>query len=266
MNFWLLITELGDEKAYLVFVPFVYFVVDRRTGWQLFCALILSSLTVITLKNFFKLPRPPKYLWKTSVSGYGFPSGHTTVSATFWSYLAFKIRKVWFFAVAFVVVGLVGLSRIFLGVHYVRDVIGGLIIGISIGYAASSIEFSLNRSSKLLGIVISSLLIFSLYPLIGHYAFKIGGYLLGFGVAHTLSTDYLNYGLPDSLKLRFVMFIIGLSILLFGSIINRPIVYPISGFFGCIIPNCIGWRFRNEERIEHSRIGSERWGWNPRRR
>ncbi len=195
MNFWLLITELGDEKAYLVFVPFVYFVVDRRTGWQLFCALILSSLTVITLKNFFKLPRPPKYLWKTSVSGYGFPSGHTTVSATFWSYLAFKIRKVWFFAVAFAVVGLVGLSRIFLGVHYVRDVIGGLIIGISIGYVASSIEFSLNRSSKLLGIVISSLLIFSLYPLIGHYAFKIGGYLLGFGVAHT----HLIYGLP---KLR----------------------------------------------------------------
>ena len=242
MNFWLVITELGDEKAYLVFVPFIYFLVDRKTGWQLFCALILSSLTVISLKNILKLPRPPKYLWKVPVRGYGFPSGHATVSATFWSYLALKIRKVWFFIFAFVMVILVGLSRIFLGVHYVRDVIGGYVIGILIGYVASSVKFSLKRDLKLLGIAISSLIIFSLHPLIGHYAFKIGGYLLGFGVAHTLSTDYLNYRLPENLKLRFLMFVIGLSILFLGSVIHLPAVYPFSGFFGCITPNYIGNR------------------------
>ncbi len=240
MNFWLIITELGDEKAYLALVPIIYFLVDRKIGWQLFCALILSSLTVITLKNFLKLPRPPEYLWKTSASGYGFPSGHTTVSATFWSYLAFKMRKIWFFILAFVIVLLIGLSRIYLGVHYVRDVIGGFVIGVLVGYFASSISLSISRSLKLLGVFISSLIILSLYPLIGHYSFKLGGYLLGFGLAHVLSIDFLNYKHPKNLKHRFLMVVIGLSILFLGSIKQLSVVYPISGFFGCFIPNYVG--------------------------
>jgi len=242
MNFWLLITELGDEKAYMAFVPIIYFMVDRRIGWQLFCALILSSLTVLTLKNFLKIPRPPEHLWKTHASGYGFPSGHATVSATFWSYLAFKIRKIWFFIFAFVITLLVGLSRVHLGVHYARDVLGGFIIGISIGLISSSIEFKLSRGLKLIGVIISSLIIFSLYPLIGNYAFRLGGYLLGFGFAHVLSVDFLSCKHPKNLKHRFLMLAVGLSVLFFGSIGQSPMVYPLSGFFGCMIPNYIGDR------------------------
>ncbi len=242
MNIWLLITELGEEKAYLAFVPFIYFMVDRKFGWRLFCALLLSSLTVITLKNVLKLPRPPKYLWKAPASGYGFPSGHTAVSTTFWSYLAFRIRRIWFFAVAFVFIALIGTSRIMLGVHYIRDVVGGFVIGIAIGFLAYSIELNLNRNLKLLGVVISSFAIFGLYPLIGLYSFKIGGYLLGFGVAHILSVDFMDYNLPKDLRLRFLLFLIGISVLFLGSIEQLPIAYPILSFLGCFVPNYIGNR------------------------
>ncbi len=240
MNFWLLITELGDERAYFALVPFVYFVVDRRIGWRVFCALLLSGLTVVTLKNVLKLPRPPKYLWKAPASGYGFPSGHTAVSTTFWSFLAFKVRRT--FAIAFVLIALIGMSRIMLGVHYLRDVVGGFVVGIAIGFLASRIEPNLGKNSKLLGVVLSSIATFCLYPLIGLYSFKIGGYLLGFGVAHILSVDFMGYGIPKDLKHRFSLFLICVSILFLGSVGRLTIAYPILSFLGCFVPNYIGNR------------------------
>lgn len=74
--------ELDEEKAYLAFVPFIYFMVDRKFGWRLFCALLLSSLTVITPKNVLKL--------LSNIFG-KLPQVVMAVSTTFWSYLVTMI-------------------------------------------------------------------------------------------------------------------------------------------------------------------------------
>lgn len=121
------------------------------------------------------------------------------------------------------------------GASLAKDVFN--VIGIAIGFLTYSIEPNLSRNLKLLGVVISSFVIFGLY---GLYSFKIGGYLLGFGVAHILSLDFMDYKLPTDLKLGFLLFLISISVLFLGSIGRLPITYPILSFLGCFVPNYIG--------------------------
>ncbi len=227
MNLWLLITEFGNEKLYFALIPFIYFIVDRKMGWRLFLALLLSSLAVVALKNFLKLPRPPKNLWKTSAEGYGFPSGHTAISTTFWSFLALR-RKI--FAIGLILAVLIGISRVMLEVHYVRDVVGGFLIGMLIGALAYYIDVTIP----------AIMFAISLYPIIGVTSLKIGGYILGFGIAHRISVE--RFEAPESIKLRLILSFISLAILPLG--FYYPLMSPIAGFLGCFVPNYIGEALR----------------------
>jgi hypothetical protein len=69
----------------------------------------------------------------SDASGYGLPSGHTAGTVVLWGYLAAQIRKGWTWALALVLTVLVGLSRIYLGVHFHFSVLGGLVVaGLSV--------------------------------------------------------------------------------------------------------------------------------------
>jgi hypothetical protein len=62
-------------------------------------------------------------------SGPGLPSGHTQGTVVVWGYLGTVVRRPWFWALAGVLMVLVPLSRIYLGVHFPTDVLGGYILG-----------------------------------------------------------------------------------------------------------------------------------------
>ena len=125
------ITFFGDETFLLIIIPFIY-LYDRRVGIGLISSLSLAIWTTSTLKATLKVERPPKEFWKTSAAGYSFPSGHATDSAAFWGYLGIKYREKKIYPIIFgFIIFLVGLSRIYLGVHWTTDVIGGWIVGIS---------------------------------------------------------------------------------------------------------------------------------------
>ena len=138
---WMLVTTLGGAVAAAVGTVFVViFLLSRRIRLALIVALILIGQTAFThvVKEFVERPRPP---WPhlVAVTGYSFPSGHTTTSTVTYGLLAvvawrsrlpLLARRV---AVALGVAlpFLVGLSRIALGVHYPSDVLGGWLAGIA---------------------------------------------------------------------------------------------------------------------------------------
>jgi membrane-associated phospholipid phosphatase len=81
-------------------------------------------------------PRPPASLHLIGVSGFGFPSGHATTVLACWGLVALllgagrSIRvKIVLWTAAVVIVALVGLSRIYLGVHWWTDVVAGFALG-----------------------------------------------------------------------------------------------------------------------------------------
>ncbi len=113
--------------------------VFRRQGWQLLLllAITLGGGAVNNLaKSWFQRPRPELDAL-VSANGYGFPSGHTvaaTLLATWAVYVACRggtsaTGRVVTVCAAAVVVGLVGLSRIYLGAHYPTDVAAAVLGG-----------------------------------------------------------------------------------------------------------------------------------------
>jgi membrane-associated phospholipid phosphatase len=132
------ISEANSEYAYIVLIPLLYWVFSRKVAIVLLIADALGTFLAVFLKEALLSPRPPnagETTWLGRADGYGFPSGHTTASATTWSTLAALLKswRVALFGAA--VTAAVGLSRMYLGVHYSGDVAGGLAIGVGIGVA-----------------------------------------------------------------------------------------------------------------------------------
>jgi undecaprenyl-diphosphatase len=258
MDFWIFITQIGDEKTYIVLLPLVYFLLDRKVGWKTFLILIVSTLITVCLKYALKLPRPPSSEWRVSVEGYGFPSGHSATSTSFWGYLALKIKNKYFIATVIPLILLIAFSRIYLGVHYLQDIIGGIVIGLMLIYffhkaEKITIKPSKKREIELICIVVSSFVISLLAPFIKSYVFKLAGILFGFGVAHIISTDFLGFRQPKEFKLRTSLALLSISILFTGFLLFEPslISYSLTGFFACFFPNFLGNII--EKRIEKQR-------------
>ena len=133
-----LLSVLGSEPFFLLLLPLVYWNIDRRLGARLGVLLIFSIALNDVIKVAFGLPRP---FWSAGIrqlapspeTTFGFPSGHAQSTAALWTFLALQTRRplLWC-ALAFVLLVLVALSRLFLGAHYPLDVGGGAVIGYAV--------------------------------------------------------------------------------------------------------------------------------------
>jgi len=134
------ITMLGSEVLWVLsFGVGGYFISRRQWArlvvWAL--AMGVGKLINIGLKNGFDRARPAFEGWINPESTFGYPSGHAMMSIIAYGMLAYfavwavRHRRVQVVIVvgAAVIVALVALSRIVLSVHYLSDVIGGLIAG-----------------------------------------------------------------------------------------------------------------------------------------
>ncbi|WP_188303589.1 phosphatase PAP2 family protein [Streptomyces sp. CBMA123] len=98
--------------------------------------LIAGQLVRLGLMQVFARPRPPRMNWATDASGFSFPSGHSFTSAVCAGLLALAIARARPGAARAAVVGAVvfavavGLSRIYLGVHWPLDVLGGWLLAV----------------------------------------------------------------------------------------------------------------------------------------
>jgi hypothetical protein len=95
---------------------------------------------------------------------YGLPSGHTQSATVGWGYLAVRVNRWWMWlASALVIVG-VALARVYLGMHFLGDVIGGLLVGVIVLVAFVLIEPHVARwiAPKSLGVQITTALVASL--------------------------------------------------------------------------------------------------------
>lgn len=136
------VTALGARVVvYMVVLVASAFLWQSRHHYSaalLWVAVLGSGLINTVLKLAFNRPRPDVFPWRTQHVGLAsFPSGHAMTSIVVYGTLAFLIarlaptpllkRLTW--ALAVVVIVLVGLSRLYLGVHYPSDVLAGFVIG-----------------------------------------------------------------------------------------------------------------------------------------
>jgi membrane-associated phospholipid phosphatase len=127
------LTFLGDETFYLIFMPLLYWCIDRRTGSRLFFLLLFSAYLNAIAKVLAGQPRPfaydPRVRAIGHASGGGLPSGHTQNAVVVWGFLAARTGKKTAWLIAAFLMLAIPLSRIYLGVHFPTDLLGGYLLG-----------------------------------------------------------------------------------------------------------------------------------------
>lgn len=114
------------------------FLKNKKIGMCITSNLVITTLLNQLLKYIIQRPRPEGYRL-IAESGYSFPSGHSMVSMAFYGliiYLIWKMvknKKIKYIScgILTLLIPLIGFSRIYLGVHYASDVIGGFAISIA---------------------------------------------------------------------------------------------------------------------------------------
>ena len=117
----------------MIIVAIIYWSFDRKLGLRLAIFLPLVASLNSILKQAIHAPRPywldPGIKAIQVSNGFGMPSGHAQAS-TVWIYAAAFVKRVWFWALAICIVFLIGLSRVYLGVHFSSQVLIGWLIGL----------------------------------------------------------------------------------------------------------------------------------------
>ncbi len=134
-------TYLGDWRVIaglsIVAVAVLWSLRKKREAVFFAVALISGEIIKELLKLLFHRQRPDANFALISESGYSFPSGHAFMSIIFYGMIchfiyqicAKKWQKIILSITTAMLIFLIGLSRIYLGVHWVSDVLAGWIIG-----------------------------------------------------------------------------------------------------------------------------------------
>lgn len=234
-SFFRVITSLGEESFYLLLFSFLIWCVDFYLGIRVGIIFLLSLYVNSGVKEIFQQPRPFDILpeiQKAHAYGYGFPSGHAQSSLVVWWSIAIaywkKQTRIRYLSVLLIL--LIGFSRIYLGVHFPTDILGGwlfggLILGLSY-FIFSNIKLDFiqkNTIFKIIGITLFPVILLKIQSspdIISGVAALTG---VGYGLL--IFSSSIGGIRPGSWLQRFFSFllgIIGIGILYLGLKLMLP--------------------------------------------
>ncbi|MFK7803087.1 MAG: phosphatase PAP2 family protein [Anaerolineae bacterium] len=138
-TFFKIVTFIGNQEFYLLMFPFLFWCLDTRLGVRVAVAYLVSTWFNVMIKEITMAPRPFEVNPAVGIideEGFGMPSNHAQASTMIFGVLAYHLKKPWGWAAMIVITILVGISRIYLGVHFPLQVVVGWTLGVLflIGY------------------------------------------------------------------------------------------------------------------------------------
>lgn len=200
---WRLITLLGTNWGILFVLGVSLWLWGRRTAYSLLAVVAVGGLLKTALNSLLAVPRPDaggivKY---ERVEVGSFPSGHVSTATGLWGWLALQGRVPWLLAV--IVVLFESVSRLYLGVHFVGDILGGILLGaltISLVHwiwphvqewlgRRSFAFFGIVAAVALAGVAAGTFFFFGANP----YKWRAGGLVAGLAIALPLEYRFVRY-------------------------------------------------------------------------
>jgi hypothetical protein len=132
-------TFLGSEEFFILVLPALYWSINAGLGARLGAILLFNAGLNDILKLAFHGPRPywvdERVIPMAIEPSFGVPSGHSQIAVAMWGTLAAQAKRPWAWAAAIAMILMVGLSRIYLGVHFPHDVLLGWLLGVLVLWA-----------------------------------------------------------------------------------------------------------------------------------
>lgn len=234
----LLITKLGEEVAFLLLAMIVYWCVDKRRGYYIMAVCFLGGMINLFLKMVFRVPRPwvmdPDFSIleqaREAAEGYSFPSAHTQIAVGTMGAIAYTTKRRGLAIVLVALAVLVGISRMYLGVHTPKDVLMGAAIALALMFLLKPMAGSWSHRQMVLAyggmflVGLGLLAFMELYPFsqvdahnradILKNAYTMMGGLLGILIAYPLEKKYIRFDTKAVWWAQILKLAVGMVLLL----------------------------------------------------
>lgn len=209
LNSIFLIFTISTELPIIVlFVAIMYWCINKKYGQKMLFSLIGNIALNTGIKEFVRAPRPIgveglESLRVSTATGYSFPSGHTQTGTTFWASLMIILNKSWMYILGTIMILGIGISRLYLAVHWPIDVIFGWIFGIVFTILFSKI-FDLVDKNKKYYILVLLLIPFvvAVFLLNSAEYIKMFGLLTGFVLGYIVEDRFIQFNTCNKNKGR----------------------------------------------------------------
>ncbi|MFW5847740.1 MAG: phosphatase PAP2 family protein [bacterium] len=232
------LTLFGEELIVIAILGLVFWCINKEVGKRLaitvFISLGINSLLKIIILRTrpFLVDSEITNLRPETSGSYSFPSGHTQSASTVFFGLFYFFKKKYLLYFAIIITVLVGISRMYIGVHYLTDVIAGGLLGLALVYL---INYYLNKINNLMKayhliaiIGIITLIVFtiiylfkantstffdaeSFYFNIENIAKMIGA-LVGFIIGVSIEDKYIKFNNHKNIYKNIMRFILGIIV------------------------------------------------------
>lgn len=238
-EFMLAITQLGEETAFLVLALIFFWCVDKKRGYLMMSVGFIGTMANQFMKLWFRVPRP----WvldenftileqaREAASGYSFPSGHTTSAVGTFGSIAASSERRWVRIVSVTLAVLVGLSRMYVGVHTPQDVLMGALTSIVLIFLLKNVTLQgRDRGMKLLvaamiAMALGLLAFVELYPFPADTdvhnlesgvknAYTMLGCLTGVAVVYVVERKYIHFRTDGVWWAQLLKAVLGLVLVL----------------------------------------------------
>jgi len=235
----LLITQLGEETAFLVLALIIFWCVDKYKGYYILGVGFVGTIFNQFLKLWFRIPRPwiidPNFTIleeaREAASGYSFPSGHTQSAVGTFGALAYTTKRKWLRIVAIIIAVLVPFSRMYIGVHTPLDVFVSIAIALLLIVVMKPIVLSNDHRplSILIGIMVLLCVAFTAFVYLYQFpadidphnlesalknACTLSGALAGLIIVYVVDEKWLHFPTKAPVWAQFIKVIVGLGLVL----------------------------------------------------
>ncbi len=211
---------LGTEEFYMIALGAFFWCIHKQVALALVPTFLLADYASRVLKALTNVPRP--YDFNSSIRNMdpqldtSFPSAAVQGSTGFWGYLAARFNKAWLWALAVVAVALVGFSRMYLGVHYPTDVLGGIFFGALVVVILLRVDFYAlaRRLYSPWGLAITAVPLILVIGYLNTYTATTMGMLLGFVIGVAFEEKFFPFQTQGQLWQQVAKIVLGFFIVL----------------------------------------------------
>ncbi len=219
-------TFLGDEEFFLLFLPLAYWLWKKEIMGRVGMVLLFTFVLNAIIKSIFEIPRPDVIEHLVHADDWSFPSGHSQGAMVLWGWLAYELKDKRAYVIAAILIAGVGFSRIYLGVHYPIDVLGGFLIGLLTLFTYAWllkrsppgwVPLGPTRQSMIIFVLLMG--VFMLTPELSEVAIKGGAAFIGFLAGYLHEKKYLSSNIKPGMHLiisRLVLGLVGIIVIWMG--------------------------------------------------